>query len=54
MRKYEIDLGDDDFILVPQKIQYQIIVDHLNKSYHWVFGMSGIIIGFLLGIIATR
>lgn len=54
MRKYTIDLGDDDFVVVPPNTQYQIIVDHLSKSYQWVFGISGIIIGFLLGIIATR
>lgn len=54
MRKYTIDLGDDELIYIPQNTQYQIIVDHLSKSYHWVFGISGIIIGFLLGIIATR
>jgi hypothetical protein len=54
MKKYKIDLGDDEFVEIPHNLAYQIIVDHLNKSYHWVFGTAGIIIGFLLGIIATR
>ena len=54
MRKYTIDLGDDKLIVVPPNIQHKIIVDHLSNAYQWVFGISGIIIGFLLGIIATR
>jgi hypothetical protein len=52
MIKYTIDLGDDEFVEVPQKIQYQILMDHYRNSYHWVFGFSGLIIGVLLGVIA--
>jgi hypothetical protein len=53
MAKHMLDLGDDEFIEIPQKIQYQILMDHYRDAYHWVFGFSGLLIGFLLGIIAT-
>ena len=49
---YKIDLGDDEFVLVPENIRYKIIQDHLIKSYHWVIGTSMFIIGMLFGIIA--
>lgn len=49
---YKIDLGDDEFVSVPENIRYQIIQDHLIKSYHWVIGISMFIIGMLIGIIA--
>lgn len=53
MKKYQIDLGNDKFIDVPHNLAHKIIVDHLSKSYHWVFGFAGLIIGFLLGVIAS-
>lgn len=52
IKDYPIDLGDDEFVLVPEKIRYQIIQDHLMKSYQWATGIGMLIIGFLLGIIA--
>jgi hypothetical protein len=52
MRKYTVDLGDDEFITIPENIRYQIVQDHLTKSYHWVIGFGMLIIGFLLGVIA--
>lgn len=53
MKKYLVDLGDDDFVTVPENIQYKIIQDHLTKSYHWVIGIGMFIIGFLFGILAA-
>jgi hypothetical protein len=50
---YKIDLGDDEFVFVPDSIRYQIIQDQLIKSYHWVIGMSMFIIGFLAGLLAS-
>jgi hypothetical protein len=52
MGKHIIDLGDDEFIEVPEKIKYQILMDHYQASYHWIFGFAGLAIGFLIGIIA--
>lgn len=51
-KKYEIDLGDDEFIQVPVLVKNEIIRDHLMKSYHWSIGIGCLIVGFLLGIIA--
>lgn len=53
-KKYEIDLGDDEFVSVPPLVQNQIIRDHLMKSYHWSIGIGCLMVGFLLGIIATK
>jgi len=52
MNQYKIDLGDDDFVSVPENIRYKIIQDHLTRSYHWVIGTGMFLIGFLVGIIA--
>ena len=52
MSKYKIDLGDDEFVSVPENIRYKIIQDHLTRSYHWVIGISMFLVGFLVGVIA--
>jgi hypothetical protein len=51
MKKYSIEHKNNQ-IDIPENIKNKIIKDHLMNSYHWVFAMSGLIIGFLLGIIA--
>jgi hypothetical protein len=51
MKKYSIEHKNNQ-IDIPENIQNKIIKDHLMNSYHWVFAISGSIIGFLLGIIA--
>ena len=50
--KYKIDMGDDEFVFVPDNIKYQIIQDQLIKSYHWVIGMSMFMVGLLVGLLA--
>jgi len=52
VNQYKIDLGDDEFVSVPENIRYKIIQDHLQKSYHWVIGIGLFLIGFLTGVIA--
>ena len=37
---------------IPESIKDKIIKEYLLKSYHWVIGISGLLLGFLLGIIA--
>lgn len=49
--KYEIDLGRNKIIEVPKYIEDQIIKDYLTSKYHWVIGISMLLIGFLLGIV---
>jgi hypothetical protein len=39
---------------ISQKIKDQIIKEYMLRSYHWTFAVSGLIIGFLLGIIAAK
>lgn len=53
MKKYIVELNNKN-IEIPADIQKQIIIDNLMRSYHWVFGLSGIMIGFLLGVIAVK
>jgi hypothetical protein len=50
---YKIDLGDDEFVKVPESVRYQIIQDHMIRSYHWVIGTGMFLVGFLTGIIAS-
>jgi hypothetical protein len=54
MKKYIIDHGNDKYTEIPKDIIYKIIIEHYQKSYHVVFGFSGLVIGFLLAIIAGR
>lgn len=49
--KYKIDLGDDEFIFIPENIRYKIIQDQLIRSYHWVIGSSMFLIGILVGLL---
>jgi hypothetical protein len=50
--KYEIDLEKEMLVEVPEYIQDKIIKDYLTLRYHWVIGISMLLIGFLLGVIA--
>ena len=50
--KYEIDLGRNKVIEVPKYVEDKIIKDYLTSRYHWVIGISMLLIGFLLGVIA--
>jgi hypothetical protein len=52
MKKYTIDLGDDEFVAVPEKIRYQIIQDNIMRSYQWTIGIGMFMIGFLVGLLA--
>lgn len=52
MKQYTVDIDGDAFVIVPDKIRYQIIQDHLTKSYHWVIGTGMFLIGFLVGVLA--
>ena len=54
MSKYKIDHGNDKYTEIPKDIINQIIIENYQKSYHIVFGFSGLIIGFLLAIIVGR
>jgi len=49
--KYEIDLGRNKTIEVPENIQHKIVRDYLSSKYHWVIGFFMFLTGFLLGII---
>lgn len=49
--KYEIDLGEDKTIEVPESVQDKIIKDYLSLKYHWVIGSGMFLIGLLIGII---
>jgi hypothetical protein len=51
MIKYVIEHKGSE-VDVPKDLQNKIVKDHLMNSYHWVFGFAGLIIGFLLGVIA--
>lgn len=53
MSKYFIDLGDNEFAEVPTDIQYKIIQDKMVSTYYWSIGFMCLIVGFLLGIIAS-
>ena len=46
MKKYIIDQGNDKYIEIPKDIVYKIIVENYQKSYHIVFGFSGLIMDF--------
>ena len=50
--KYEIDYGRDRSIEVPEYMQDKIIKDYLMLRYHWVIGISGFMIGLLIGLLA--
>jgi hypothetical protein len=50
--KYKIDLGRNKMVEVPKYIEDQIIKDYLSSRYYWVIGISMLLIGFLLGVIA--
>jgi hypothetical protein len=52
MKKYMIDHGNDKYTEIPKDLIHKIIIEHYQKSYHVVFGFSGLIIGFLLAVIA--
>jgi len=52
MKKYIIDHGDNKNTVIPKDLVNKIIIEHYQKSYHMVFGFSGLIIGFLLAVIA--
>lgn len=52
MKKYMIDHGNDKYTEIPKDLIHKIIIEHYQKSYHIVFGFSGLIIGFLLAVIA--
>ena len=54
IKTYKVDIGDDEFVSIPEKIRYQIVQDHMVRSYHWVIGMGMFLVGFLLGIIALK
>jgi hypothetical protein len=49
--KYEIDLGKNRTVEVPEYIQHKIVRDYLSSKYHWVIGSCMFLIGFLLGVI---
>jgi len=51
MKRYIIENNGKD-VLIPKDLIHKIIIDHYQKSYHMVFGFSGLIIGFLLAVIA--
>jgi hypothetical protein len=50
--KYTIDLERNKTVEVPKYIEDKIIKDYLTSRYHWVIGISMLLIGFLLGVIA--
>ena len=52
-KKYKIDITDKKSIDIPDEIAYQIIQDHLSKSYYWSIGIAMSIIGFLLGVVVS-
>jgi hypothetical protein len=51
--KYTVDLGKDEEIEIPLLTQKKIIHDHMIKYYHWTIGVSGLIIGFLIGVVVS-
>lgn len=53
MKKYVFENNSGKEVSVPKDLVHTIIIDHYQKSYHMVFGFSGIIIGFLLAVIAN-
>jgi len=52
VKQYKVDNGNDRYTDMPKNVVYEIIIDHYQKSYHMVFGFGGLIIGFLLAVIA--
>jgi hypothetical protein len=52
MKKYRVDNGNDKYTDIPKSVVHDIIIDHYRNSYHMVFGFAGLIIGFLLAVIA--
>lgn len=49
--KYEIDLGKDKTVEVPDYIQDKIVRDYLTRRYHWVIGIGMFLIGLLVGLL---
>ncbi len=52
--KYEIDLGRDRVVEVPESMQDKIVRDYLMRRYHWVIGLSMFIVGLLIGLLAKQ
>ena len=50
--EYEIDLGNDEYVLVPEEVRKKIIVDHLERYYIGALVTGSLLVGFLLGVIA--
>jgi hypothetical protein len=51
--KYEIEVGRDKYVEVPESIQDKIVRDYLMRRYHWVIGISMFMIGLLIGLSAN-
>jgi hypothetical protein len=51
--KYTVYIGKDKEVEIPVITQKKIIHDHMIKYYHWTIGISALIIGFLMGVIAS-
>ena len=43
---------DEEVQSVSEKAKYQIIRDHMIKTYYWTVGSFMFLVGFLLGTIA--
>jgi len=50
---YEVEVGRDKYVEVPESIQDKIVKDYLMRRYHWVIGTSMFLIGFLIGLLAN-
>lgn len=51
--KYEIEVGRDKFVEVPDSMQDKIVRDYLMRRYHWVIGLSMFTVGLLVGLLAN-
>jgi len=53
MKYYMDDPHNDKYeVEIPRNIVNNIIKDYMMKTYYWVVGIGGIMIGFLLGLLA--
>jgi hypothetical protein len=48
--KYEIEVGLNKYIEIPESIQDKIVRDYLIRRYHWVIGISMFMVGLLIGL----
>lgn len=54
MKRYYIEDSDGVDMDIPSETIKEIVRDYLASTYYWSAGIACLIIGFLLGIIASN